>query len=393
MAVSTRAPDVVVVGGGLVGTSLAYELVLAGADVVLVDRHDAGRATDAGAGILSPETNQDPDPELFEFGIAAARHHEALQGQLLDAGAVDPGFAVTGSLLVAERPGDDAWMDQVAALIGTRRDLAVVELDPAEAARYFPPLGPVRRALFNPAARRVDGRALNEALARVAVDRGLRVDAADVIGLDLDAGRATVTGVVTAEGTLPAGAVVVAGGAWSEEMGRAFATHLPVRPLKGQIVHLTLPDVDSSAWTIVQPVLGFYLVPWGGGRVACGGTMEAAAGFDHRPTADGVHQLLRECLRTAPGLAQATVTEVRVGLRPSTPDGRPVLGRLPGWTNAFVATGHGAEGLLLGPYSARVVAHAVLGIEESPVPGHPGAPVLADRVLERYSPQRFTGNA
>ena len=77
---------------------------------------------------------------------------------------------------------------------------------------------------------------------------------------------------------------------------------LPVGPLKGQIVHLRLAGVDTSAWTIVQPVLGFYLVPWPDGRIACGGTMEAAAGFDHRVTADGVHQLLREGLRTAPGL-------------------------------------------------------------------------------------------
>jgi D-amino-acid dehydrogenase len=120
--------------------------------------------------------------------------------------------------------------------------------------------------------------------------------------------------------------------------------------------------------------------------------MEAAAGFDHRPTADGLHQLLREGLRTAPGLAEATVTEVRVGLRPSTPDGRPVLGRLPAWANAYVATGHGAEGLLLGPYSATLVAHAVLGIDERPAGGPTEDPGLAARVLERYSPQRFAGN-
>jgi D-amino-acid dehydrogenase len=159
-----------------------------------------------------------------------------------------------------------------------------------------------------------------------------------------------------------------------------------VSPLKGQIIHLLLPGTDSRGWCMVQPVLSFYLVPWPEGRVACGGTMEAAAGFDHRPTAEGVHQLLRECLRTAPGLAQASVAEIRVGSRPATPDGRPILGRLPGWSNALVATGHGAEGLLLGPYSARLVASSVLG---DPYGAGASERATGSDVLAMCSPGRF----
>jgi D-amino-acid dehydrogenase len=390
MTPSTPGADVVVVGGGLVGTSTAYELVAAGADVVLVDRHDPGRATDAGAGILSPETNQDPDPAFFSFGMAAARHHETLSERLVDDGAADPGFGVTGSLLVAQRPDDDAFMEAAAALVEERCPGLAEPIEPRDAFRYFPALGPVRAALFSPAARRVDGRVLNDALRGVARSRGLRVVNSAATGVDLDRARQTVSGVVTGEGTIPADAVVITGGAWSPEMGEAFGVNIPVRPLKGQIVHLALPGSDTSSWTIVQPVLGFYLVPWPGGRVACGGTMEADAGFDHRPTADGLHQLLREGLRAAPGLAQATVTEVRVGTRPTTPDDRPVLGPLPGWTNAYVATGHGTEGLLLGPFSALVVARAVLGsVDRAADTG--GA--VASQVLDACSPARFAGNS
>ncbi len=192
---------------------------------------------------------------------------------------------------------------------------------------------------------------------------------------------------MTDEGAIAAGAVVVAGGAWSAEVGVALGASLPVVPLKGQIVHLLLPDTDSSRWPIVQPVLGFYLVPWPDGRLACGGTMESDAGFDHRPTADGLHQLLRECLRTAPGLAQASVLETRVGSRPATPDGRPIIGRVMGWPNVFVATGHGAEGLLLGPYSALVVARMVLGAA-APTPEERA---LVASVLHSWGTDRFTG--
>ncbi len=381
------ATDVVVIGGGLVGTSLAYELVSAGARTVLIDRHDPGRATDAGAGILSPETSQDPDPGLFRFGLAAARHYEDLIGRLAEDGVTDTGLSVTGAMLVAERPGDDAVMEEAVGLALGRCPATVAEIDPEDLVRYFPPLGPVRRALYNPAGRRVDGRVLNAAIGRAASARGLLTIHAAVTGIDGDTQKGVVRGVITSEGTVTAGALVVAGGAWSDQTAAMLGTGLPVTPLKGQIIHLLLPGSDSRAWCIVQPVLSFYLVPWPDGRVACGGTMEAAAGFDHRPTAEGVHQLLRECLRTAPGLARATVGDIRVGSRPATLDNRPILGRLPDWSNAFVATGHGAEGLLLGPYSARLVASAVLGVA---LGTEASARATASDVLAMCSPDRFS---
>lgn len=389
MSESTGA-DVVVIGGGLVGTSLAYELVTAGADTVLIDRHDPGRATDAGAGILSPETSLDPDPGLFAFGIDAALYYPALIDRLKADGAVDVGFSVTGSVLVSERPGDDAVMESAVALAGARCPETVLEIDPGAMAGHFPPLGPVRRALYNPAGRRVDGRALNRAIGQAATKRGLHTIDASVVAFDADGDGSTVRGVTTPEATVAATAVVVAGGAWSDQMAALLGVRLPVTPLKGQIVHLVLPATDSRDWCIVQPVLGFYLVPWPDGRVACGGTMEAAAGFDHRPTADGVHQLLRECLRTAPGLAQATVADIRAGSRPATPDSRPILGRLPGWSNAFVATGHGAEGLLLGPYSALLVASALIGRSAVRVPG---GPERSSDALSMCAPERFARDA
>jgi D-amino-acid dehydrogenase len=110
----------------------------------------------------------------------------------------------------------------------------------------------------------------------------------------------------------------------------------------------------------LQPVMSHYLVPWPDSRVACGGTLEADAGFDTRVTAHGVHELLREGLKTAPGLGTATIKEVRVGLRPASADDRPVLGKLPDWSNVYVATGHGTEGLLIGPYTAMLVAESIL---------------------------------
>jgi D-amino-acid dehydrogenase len=106
--------------------------------------------------------------------------------------------------------------------------------------------------------------------------------------------------------------------------------------------------------------------------VACGGTFEPGEGFSVNATAAGLHELLRECLAVAPGLAGATYEETRVGLRPTSADDRALVGRVPGWSNAWVATGHGPNGLLQGPYSARVLAHLIAGRDtpagEAPLP-------------------------
>jgi D-amino-acid dehydrogenase len=167
------------------------------------------------------------------------------------------------------------------------------------------------------------------------------------------------------------GALAIAGGAWSPTFGQQLGVPIPVQPIKGQIVHMQLPPaaeggaVDSGRWPIVSPVLTHYLVAWPGGRVACGGTYEPDARFDTRPTVAGLEELLRAGLAIAPGLAEATVVDVRVGLRPVSGDDLPVLGPVPGWDNVHLVTGHGTEGLLLGPYSAALVARCLRG---EPVP-------------------------
>jgi D-amino-acid dehydrogenase len=189
--------------------------------------------------------------------------------------------------------------------------------------------------------------------------RGLYLRRASVRGLERTGER--VTAVDTDRGQIACAAVVIAGGAWTPELGRQLGVDLPVAPLRGQIVHLRLEAVDSAAWPILQPVLSYYVVPWPDGRLAVGGTMEPEAGFDVRPTAGGIQGLLSEVVQLAPGIADATFVEVRVGLRPVSVDDAPILGPLPGVANAWVATGHGANGLLLGPYSAHLVARAMTG--------------------------------
>jgi D-amino-acid dehydrogenase len=193
--------------------------------------------------------------------------------------------------------------------------------------------------------------------------------------LAIEDGR--VAGVVVDGERVSCDNVAIAGGAWTPEIAAALGVPTPVVPHRGQIVHLVLDGFDTGAWPIAQPVFGYYLVPWPGGRIAVGATVEPEAGFDVKVTAAGVHEVLRETLRVAPGLRDATIAEVRVGLRPTTPDDHPILGAVPGHDNVFVATGHGANGLLLGPYSGHLVAQAVLGAP----PEHDLTPFALDRFM------------
>jgi D-amino-acid dehydrogenase len=374
--------DVAVAGAGLVGLSLAYELACLGLSVTLVDAAHPGRATDAGAGILSPATSHDTDGALWPFLHQCGVHYPELLRRLEEDGAdaAATGYGVCGLLSLGLREHEDAWFSPFAE-ITLRRGGEVAEISPDEARRRFPPLGPVHRALYSPSSARVDGRGMAAALRTAAARRGVTFVVGSVHGVAAGAngGRHVTSIAIQGERNVECAALAVAGGAWTAAMGGWLGHELPVGPTKGQIVHLGV-DAETEDWPIAQPLLSHYLVPWPGGRVACGGTFEPGAGFSVDATAGGLHELLRECLAVAPGLAGATYSETRVGLRPTSPDDRALVGRVPGWSNAWVATGHGPNGLLQGPYSARVLAHHIAGYD---------APAAEVPLPESFDPSRF----
>lgn len=347
------AYDVAVIGGGLVGTATAYELARRGAKALLFDAGDDGRATDAGAGILSPETSKRDDGAWNALMHAAGAHYDALLTELDE----ETGWTRCGILQLATRETDvPAWEGVVERAVGGR------EISPDDARRMVPVLGPIVRAMHHPGAARIDGREICRALRTAAEKQGVEIRAErveDVTALEVEA-------------------VVIAGGAWSGRIAESLSAPLPIVPLRGQILHLGTGELDTEPWPIVQPVFGYYMVPWEDARVAVGATVEDV-GFTPAVTAGGVHEVLRETLRVMPGLAPATLREVRVGLRPVSVDDRPIIGALPGKRSGprvFVCTGHGANGLLQGPVSGACVADLVVGRE----------PVLD---LGPFSPTRF----
>jgi glycine oxidase ThiO len=359
--------DAVVIGGGVVGASTAYHVVRAGMKTLLLDRRDVGRATDAGAGILSTATStEDPDP-VERFEARAAEYYPVLVEHLRADGAGDTGYGVCGALTVAIDEDEVAHFHQIRT--GLRRwraakDQGCAEIGSAEAKAVFPPLADVKGAIHCPRGARVDGRLLAAALLQAAGPRGLEVRHATVEELVVE--RGAIAGIRSAGERIACGHAVLAAGAWSKELERRLGIDIPVEPQRGQIVHLGLPAVDTSAWPIVLAFRGHYMVPWEDGRVVVGATRETGSGFRSDTTAAGVMQVLAEALRLAPGLADATIREIRVGLRPASRDGLPILGPVPGIAGLWLATGHGSIGLQLGPYSGKVVADMIAGDETAP---------------------------
>jgi len=360
--------DAIVAGGGIVGLSTAYHLVSSGARTLLVDRADPGQASAAGAGILAPATSTSESEAWVDFAMAAVAYYPALIERLQADDAGETGYAPTAQLIVAVSPDEDVPFETARRRIFERQrrrgspapeDLGEIDADAAQ--RLFPPLAPVRAALYYRGAAGVDGRLLAGALRRAAVARGLVVRQASVERLALRDDVAT--GVVVEGETVAAGVVAITGGAWSGSFAAQLGVTIRITPQRGQILHLSLPGTATAGWPIITAFHGHYLVAWPDSRVVVGATREPNSGFAVHTTAAGIHDVLGEALRVAPGLAQATIGDIRVGLRPSTPDNLPMLGPVPALRNVYLAAGHGATGLQLGPYSGKLVADLMLGRE------------------------------
>lgn len=360
--------DVIVVGGGVVGLTIAWELAGQGTRVLLCEQGTCGAESSwAGAGMLPPgEPRGARDPAAR---LRAESHvlWPELSAALREATGVDNGFRREGGLVVHRLPEGAATCESESAAwraegvrverVGSdSRIPGAPVLGPAERAAYFlPDMGQVR----NP--RHV------RALIAGCAARGVEIrEGEPVVGIEIRGER--VAGVRTASGLHPAGTVCIAGGAWSRSVLGGRCPDLDVTPVRGQIVLLRAASRPFAC--IVEEGLR-YVVPRDDGRVLIGST-EDRVGFDRRTTGEGIAGLLSFALELVPALRTAAVERTWAGLRPGTGRGVPTLGPVPGTQGLFVATGHYRTGLQMSPITGRLLAAAILGR----TPSVPLAPYL-----------------
>jgi D-amino-acid dehydrogenase len=348
----------VVVGGGVAGAAAAWSLARGGAAVTVVDSGGPGAATAAGAGIVQPWSST-TGGAFYDLYAAGAAAYPRLVAELADDGAADVGWAVPGSLVVDEDPARlDEVADRVRArTVGVAEAGTVERLSPTEARALFPPLAPGLAGVLVTGGARVDGRRLQAGLLAAARRRGAVVLEGRARTRPDPLGPPVVS---VAGERLAADAVVLAAGAWTDELLAPLGCAVGVTAQRGQIAHLGVDGAATDLWPSVLPPGGHYLVAFEEGRVAAGATRETGSGPDPRVTAAGLREVLERALAVAPGLAGATVLETRVGLRPVADRGLPVIGEVPGRPGLWVLAGFGAAGLTLGPLAGRALADLLL---------------------------------
>ncbi|MDQ3932421.1 MAG: glycine oxidase ThiO [Actinomycetota bacterium] len=346
------ACDVAIVGGGVVGMSIAWRTASAGAAVSVIDPSPGRGASWAAAGMLAPVTEVHYGEEpLLALNLASRARWPSFAAELEDASARSSGFRECGTVVVARDLDDLAALHDLHAF-QRRLGLPVERLSSREVRQLEPGLAPgVRGGLLAPDDHQVDNRMLVAALSRACRRAGVRAVTQTARSLDLR-GEAVI-GLKLGDGTtLSCSTVVLAAGAWSARLGGLPPGSVPIRPVKGQLLHLRGPSDPLLATSNVRG-LDVYVVPRADGRVVVGATVEER-GYDTAVTAGAMLNLLRDAFELLPGVIELALVETIAGLRPGTPDNAPLIG--PGPLEGLVlASGHYRNGILLAPITAEAL--------------------------------------
>ncbi len=399
------APDVLVIGGGVIGLAVAWRARERGMTVTVLERETIGGGTSrVAAGMLAPVAEAEfgeAARRLLDLGLRSADMWPAFAQELQSAAGQDVGFLRTGTLLLA-RDADEARELERQIAFRDSLGLTTNRLRPSQAREREPALAPtVRLALQAPDDHSVDPRLVLAALRTACESAGVQLrEHAPVVRLETDAAAKRVTGVSVGKSGEPgptrdagdrlergpahdaddssneflaAEQVVLAAGAWSGQV-EGIAESLPVRPVRGQLLRLRDPAGPGLLSSVVR-FAGGYLVPRADGRYVLGATVEER-GNDVQPDAGGIYELLREAIEVVPGVRELKIEELCVGLRPGTPDNAPAIG--PGALDGLTwATGHHRNGILLAPLTAQLVTQLLTGEQ------------LDDALLATCDPRRF----
>ncbi|MEV8037601.1 glycine oxidase ThiO [Streptomyces sp. NPDC086182] len=373
----TRSSDVLVIGGGIIGLVTAWRAAQRGFTTALVDPEPGGGAAQVAAGMLAAVTELHFGEEtLLGLNLASARRYPDFAAELTEATGQDLGYRRCGTLAVALDADDRAHLRELHAL-QVRSGLESEWLSGRECRRLEPMLAPgVRGGLRVDGDHQIDPRHLAGALVTACERAGVVLHRTWAERLALAGDRAA--GVVTRDGTeLTAGQVVLAGGSLSGRLaGVPDDARPPVRPVKGQVLRLTVPQRYAPFLnrTVRAVVRGshVYLVPRENGELVVGATSEEL-GWDTTVTAGGVYELLRDAHELVPGITELPLTETRAGLRPGSPDNAPLLGPT-ALDGLLLATGHFRNGVLLTPVTGDAMAHA-LATGELPAEARPFTPL------------------
>ena len=362
--------NIVIIGGGVIGLGIGWQLAKSGAAVTIFDRSEAGRAASwAAAGMLAPYAEvHTEEPELLQLGIESLSLYPQWVDELETDTHMSIGYRVEGTLIVGLEPDDT---HQLRHLYKAQQQfgLEVKWLNGRDACEIEPALSPrVNSAIHCETDHQVDNRLMICALKYAFQKYGGKLHENRTVNkIVVENGR--VTAVQTDEGIKQCDIVILAAGCWSRQIDGIPDDMLPpVRPVKGQMLALEMNE-GIEIITVIRTVrarypTNVYLVPRSDGRLIVGATSEEM-GYDERLTVGGMFELLRGAWEVVPGIYELPILEAWTGLRPGSRDNAPILGNTP-IDNLIYATGHYRNGILLTPVTVYEITKLILTGETSP---------------------------
>ena len=366
--------EVVIVGGGAAGCSVAYHLGLAGVKPTIIEREGIGsQASGFSAGGLNPLQGSGILGPLGPISIESFRMHRGLCGILKAETGVDFEWRIISLVKAAFDETDLLALQETVDLLAMADGFQATWLNREELIHLEPRVAPdVLCGVCAWGNASLDSYKYTLALAQAAKKLGAKVRSGVVRGLETCGGK--VTGVLLEDGAVACDQVVLAMGPWSRRAEPWLDLYIPVDPLKGEILRVELPggplayDISGGGGSLYSKTDGL---------VWCGAT-EDWRGYDRETSESARQRIENGAVRLIPEMAQARLVLHTACLRPVTPDWLPIIGQAPGWDNAYLATGAGKKGILLSPAMGKAVADLIVhGATQLPV-----AP---------FQPQRFAG--
>ena len=350
--------EIVIVGGGVIGLSIAWELAGQGADVLVLDKQHVGQeASWAGAGMLPPGNLEGALAPFDRLRALSAQIWPRWTETLRDLTSIDNGYVHSGGITVSlDDESCSSLRDEWNA-----EGVSLFDLDADKLHAREPALSPeISEGFLIPEMSQVRNPRQLHALKSACIRGGVTILEGQLAS-EIEQSHSKIVAVKTSEHKITGDRFCFCTGAWTPSLTEQLGCHIPIKPIRGQIVLL---NTGAPVISHIIEVGDRYLVPRPDGRLLIGSTMEEA-GFEKKTTVEGVAGLLDFARRLIPELASAEIEQTWAGLRPMSATGIPFLGPLPDFDNAFVAAGHFRSGLQTSPGTAVVMRELLLGQETS----------------------------
>ncbi|MBT2738743.1 glycine oxidase ThiO [Bacillus sp. ISL-7] len=350
--------DVAIIGGGIIGSSIAYQLAKRGRKVVVIEKgRVACQASSAAAGMLAAQAELEQDGPLFQLALKSQAMFSTLASELFEYTGIDIEYVNKGMVKIAETE-EIALEVKKQVTFQKKWDPTITWLDATEVRVLEPSLTPsVAGGMYLPRDGHVQPTKLTKAFAKSAEHFGAKIcEETEVLSFVYENGQ--VKGVNTSIGVIHCEQVVVATGAWAAKLMQESGIDIPVYPVKGECfsIRTERPIINSTIFSDKR----CYLVPKQNGEIYIGATVIENT-FDTKVTPEGIATLIERATQLVPQIKEAAWERVWAGVRPQTGDGIPYMGEHPSWRGLFLAAGHYRNGILLSPITGELVADLVSG--------------------------------